>query len=123
MLASGGDDADIAYYLDKIRTMSPNSVWVYERKNVLEIGYWYLHMFDKKNKKVFFTPVMPITPRTIPFLFLKFITFRFTQLESVYHKLKLVENYSIRNFQAEVLLMAKNYYTDKPDPNLELRQV
>ena len=72
MLASGGDDADIAYYLDKIRTMSPNSVWVYERKNVLEIGYWYLRMFDKQNKKAFCTPVMPVTPLNCMTPFLNF---------------------------------------------------
>jgi len=54
-----GDDYDTGYYLNKLRAISAHSVWVYERKNVLETGYWHMLMFDKHHEKAFLIPVIP----------------------------------------------------------------
>lgn len=53
MIMSAGDFEDTEYFLNKLKVISSNSIWVYERKNVLENGYWYMLTFDKQNKKVF----------------------------------------------------------------------
>lgn len=53
MIMSAGECEDTEYFLNKLKGISSNSIWVYERKNVLENGYWYMLTFDKQNKKVF----------------------------------------------------------------------